>query len=68
MMVPRLRVRKDWYVGLSPDHVDHEHPDIHASITDHRAAHNESHHHGGDAADALLNLPEVQYCTVATLL
>jgi len=34
MTVPRLRVRKDWFVGLSPDHVDHEHPDIHAAITD----------------------------------
>ncbi|XP_024536256.1 protein DEFECTIVE IN EXINE FORMATION 1 [Selaginella moellendorffii] len=27
--VPRLRVRKDWYVGLSPDHVDRSHPDVH---------------------------------------
>lgn len=29
LFVPRLRVRKNWYVGLNPDHVDHSHPDIH---------------------------------------
>lgn len=27
--VPRRKVRKDWYVGLHPDHVDHFHLDIH---------------------------------------
>ena len=33
--VPRLKVRRDWFSGLDPDHVDHEHPDIHADIVDH---------------------------------
>lgn len=32
-----MRVKKDWYVGLAPDHVDHEHPDINAPIVDHTA-------------------------------
>ncbi|XP_059667914.1 protein DEFECTIVE IN EXINE FORMATION 1 isoform X2 [Cornus florida] len=27
--VPRLRVKKDWYVGLHPDPVDRSHPDVH---------------------------------------
>ncbi|XP_077238805.1 protein DEFECTIVE IN EXINE FORMATION 1-like [Tasmannia lanceolata] len=27
--VPRLRVRKNWYVGLHPDPVDRFHPDVH---------------------------------------
>jgi hypothetical protein len=28
LYIPRLRVRKNWYVGLNPDPVDHSHPDI----------------------------------------
>ncbi|XP_076944158.1 protein DEFECTIVE IN EXINE FORMATION 1-like [Bidens hawaiensis] len=27
--VPRLKAKKDWYVGLNPDPVDHSHPDVH---------------------------------------
>lgn len=27
--VPRRKVRKDWYVGLYPDHADRSHPDVH---------------------------------------
>lgn len=26
--LPRLRVRKEWYVGLNPDPLDHSHPDV----------------------------------------
>lgn len=26
--IPRLRVKKDWYVGLYPDHADRSHPDV----------------------------------------
>jgi hypothetical protein len=26
--IEALQVRKDWYVGLQPDHVDHSHPDV----------------------------------------
>ena len=28
LRVPPLRVRRDWHVGLDPDHVDHSHPDV----------------------------------------
>ena len=27
LAVPRLRVRKDWYLGLSEDPISHDHPD-----------------------------------------
>ncbi|EYU41833.1 hypothetical protein MIMGU_mgv1a001719mg [Erythranthe guttata] len=27
--IPRLRVKKDWHVGLHPDPVDRSHPDVH---------------------------------------
>lgn len=27
--VPRLKAKKDWYVGLNPEPVDHSHPDVH---------------------------------------
>ncbi|GJP35206.1 hypothetical protein CLOM_g19716 [Closterium sp. NIES-68] len=52
MSVPRLRIRKEWYVGLDPDHVDHAHPDIHAAIDDAKNA--SSQHQESD----LLNLPK----------
>lgn len=29
LVVPRRRVRKDWYVGLSPDHTDRTQNDVH---------------------------------------
>lgn len=29
LVVPRRRVRKDWYVGLSPDHADRTQNDVH---------------------------------------
>ena len=32
--MPRLRVRKDWFVGLAPDHVDHRRPDVGADSTE----------------------------------
>lgn len=28
LQLSRLPVRKDWFVGLAPDHVDHSHPDV----------------------------------------
>ena len=28
LVVPRLRVRKDWYQNLNPDPTDHSHPDL----------------------------------------
>jgi len=28
LYVPRLSVRKNWFKGLNPDHVDHSHPDV----------------------------------------
>lgn len=27
--IPRLKVKKDWHVGLHPDPVDRSHPDVH---------------------------------------
>lgn len=27
--VPRLKVKRDWHVGLNPDPVDRSHPDVH---------------------------------------
>lgn len=43
LVVPRRRVRKDWFVGLSPDHADRTQNDVHddslivltPNITDH---------------------------------
>ena len=32
--IPGLEVRKDWYVGLSADHVDHDHPDVSDEVAD----------------------------------
>ncbi|XP_024965436.1 protein DEFECTIVE IN EXINE FORMATION 1 isoform X2 [Cynara cardunculus var. scolymus] len=30
--VPRLKAKRDWYVGLLPDPVDHSHPDVHDDL------------------------------------
>ncbi|KAM0061209.1 putative transcription factor WD40-like family [Helianthus debilis subsp. tardiflorus] len=30
--VPRLKAKKDWYVGLHPEPVDHSHPDVHDDL------------------------------------
>ncbi|KAL8237204.1 hypothetical protein R6Q59_018285 [Mikania micrantha] len=30
--VPRLKAKKDWYVGLQPDPVDRSHPDVHDDL------------------------------------
>lgn len=29
LVIPRLRVKKDWHVGLHTDPVDRSHPDVH---------------------------------------
>lgn len=29
LIVPRRKVKKNWYVGLDPDPVDRSHPDVH---------------------------------------
>jgi hypothetical protein len=31
LRVPRLRVRRNWFVGINPDPVDHSHPDVGAA-------------------------------------
>lgn len=31
LAVPRLRVHKDWFVGLAEDFIDHSHPDVGAA-------------------------------------
>ena len=32
LQIPRLRVKKDWHVGLHPDPVDRSHPDVHDDL------------------------------------
>ncbi|EPS71130.1 hypothetical protein M569_03629, partial [Genlisea aurea] len=32
LVIPRLKVKKDWYVGLHPDPVDRSHPDVHDDL------------------------------------
>ena len=34
LVVPHLRVRRDWYKGLDPDPIDHSHPDVGADADD----------------------------------
>ncbi|KAM7270801.1 hypothetical protein ACFE04_030015 [Oxalis oulophora] len=38
LVVPRLKVRKDWYAGLNPDPIDRSHPDVHDDELIHEAA------------------------------
>ncbi|GMH39270.1 hypothetical protein BSKO_07168 [Bryopsis sp. KO-2023] len=33
LFVPKLRVKKNWYVGLNPDPTDHSHPDVGQGIS-----------------------------------
>ncbi|GFP86256.1 hypothetical protein PHJA_000769400 [Phtheirospermum japonicum] len=46
--IPRLKVKKDWHVGLHPDPVDRSHPDVHddeliqEAFVDSLSHHNES--------------------------
>lgn len=28
LVVPRLKVHKDWWQGLAEDFIDHDHPDV----------------------------------------
>lgn len=28
LYIPKLRVKKDWHVGVNPDPTDHRHPDV----------------------------------------
>lgn len=32
LVIPRLKVKKDWYVGLLPGPVDRSHPDVHDDL------------------------------------
>ncbi|XP_016462552.2 protein DEFECTIVE IN EXINE FORMATION 1-like [Nicotiana tabacum] len=53
--IPRLRVKKDWHVGLNPDPVDRSHPDvrdnqlIQEAVKDSIARHNASTHGGNNS-------------------
>ncbi|KAL3640714.1 Protein DEFTIVE IN EXINE FORMATION 1 [Castilleja foliolosa] len=48
LAIPRLKVKKDWHVGLHPDPVDRSHPDVHddeliqEALVDTLSHHNES--------------------------
>ncbi|KAM3340450.1 protein DEFECTIVE IN EXINE FORMATION 1 isoform X1 [Capsicum galapagoense] len=50
--IPRLKVKKDWHVGLKQDPVDRSHPDVHddqlvqEAVMDSLARHNASTHGG----------------------
>ncbi|XP_073063024.1 protein DEFECTIVE IN EXINE FORMATION 1-like isoform X2 [Primulina eburnea] len=51
--IPRLKIKKDWYVGLHPDPVDRSHPDVHDEqlvedvLRDSITGHNGSNIHRG---------------------
>lgn len=32
LVIPRLEVKKDWYVSLLPDPMDRSHPDVHNDL------------------------------------
>jgi hypothetical protein len=34
--IPSLRVKRDWFVGLDPDFIDHSHPDVGGATQNHR--------------------------------
>lgn len=45
--VPRLKMKKDWYVGLVPDPVDRSHPDVHDDLIVQEAMMNSISHTNG---------------------
>ncbi|KAI8464347.1 MAG: hypothetical protein J3K34DRAFT_492220, partial [Monoraphidium minutum] len=50
LRVPRLRVRRNWFVGVNPDPVDHSHPDVGAAAAafeTHAAGKHKAGHHKG---------------------
>lgn len=47
--IPRLKVKKDWYVGLHADPVDRSHPDVHDESLVQEAVMNSIHQTNGSA-------------------
>lgn len=55
LIVPRRRVRKDWYEGLDPNHKDRTHNDVHdesLNILPSNVTHNDVHTDAGKAGPA----------------
>ncbi|KAL3639439.1 Protein DEFTIVE IN EXINE FORMATION 1 [Castilleja foliolosa] len=58
LVIPRLKVKKDWHVGLHPDPVDRSHPDVHddeliqEALVDSLSHHNESTLSAANATNA----------------
>ncbi|CAK9179759.1 unnamed protein product [Ilex paraguariensis] len=50
--VPRLKVKKDWYVGLHPDPVDRTHPDVQDDLIVQEAIMNSIPHSNGSTSGA----------------
>jgi len=54
--VPRLKVHKDWYVGLGKDHSDRAHPDVHDDVLIQEAIDNKAiSQHQGDVKETKSN-------------
>ncbi|CAI9098388.1 OLC1v1035025C1 [Oldenlandia corymbosa var. corymbosa] len=47
--IPRLKVKKDWYVGLHDDPVDRSHPDVHDDLLVQEALIESISHHNGSS-------------------
>ncbi|GAA0187217.1 hypothetical protein LIER_34505 [Lithospermum erythrorhizon] len=58
--IPRLKVRKDWYVGLQSDPVDRSHPDVHDEQLVQEAHLNSLTHKNGIAHGANTSHTEAQ--------
>ncbi|CAH9103415.1 unnamed protein product [Cuscuta europaea] len=57
LVIPRMKVKKDWHVGLLPDPVDRSHPDVHddqlieEALVESLARQNKSATHAGNISD-----------------
>ncbi|KAL4572351.1 hypothetical protein LXL04_019124 [Taraxacum kok-saghyz] len=62
--VPRLKVKRDWYVGLHPEVVDRSNPDVHDDLLTQQAAafHSKESNHTSDAdvADIKADVAEIK--------
>lgn len=62
LVIPRLKVKQDWYVGLHPDPVDRSHPDVHDDLLVQEALINSIIRKSSSA-----NLPEYIYAAICSL-
>nr|GLL36921.1 protein DEFECTIVE IN EXINE FORMATION 1 isoform X2 [Ipomoea trifida] len=68
LVIPRLRVKQNWYVGLNPDPVDRSHPDVHddqliqEALIESLARQNISVTHGANSSHTTTEVhPEVNF-------